>query len=965
MDSLIKSVVPSVGYYCLTTIRTGAPFQSFYTNLDDLLDAGFTASNGGRNAYYAMASFKDDSARTQDNVLALKAFWLDVDCKNKDPEKDYANKDEGILAIQDFCKRHSFPRPTIVDSGNGWHVYWILTNEISKDDWQPVADKLKALCLNSGLRIDPACTADSARILRIPDTMNYRFEPPSSVQVLMQSSEVFFDSFKALVESEYNELGIRKAPANTPTKKELSAVTKALLENSTSSFKKILVRGSAGTGCEQINHCVENQATLEEPLWRGVLSIAQCCTDRDKAIHFVSNQHPEYDPAFTDKKASVTKGPYTCATFDGLRANVCTKCQHWTKITSPIQLGKEIAQAPATPQTVQMVVKQPDPEPEVATPEAQNMLAIADAALAKFHQDQLNLVIPVPPKPFFRGAHGGLYKQVKMEDGTYDDQLIYSDDFYAHARLFDPVDGQVLACRLHLPLDGIRNFNIPVRIVGAKDELRKLLGSQGIAASDFTIKELSTYLIASAEELKHMQKEEKARTQMGWQEDDTFVVGNREYSKAGIRNCPPSNATQNYQHMFRMEGTLTEWRRVLDLYNAPGFEVHQFIFFLAMSSPMFKFINLPGMMTAMISDESGIGKTTLSKVCNSAWGHPDEMMSMPHDTINAVVNRMGVFNSISLFIDEFTNKAADVCSDIVYMGTHGRGKQRLASSANVERVNNTTWNLATFVTANAALRDKLSSIKASTEGENMRLLEFDMRGTPVLDKEIADNVFPLMHSNHGVAGHIYAAWLVQNVKNIPQMVKQVQRDLDKRFKFTTKERIWSAGFACAYTFAYVSKELGLHSFDIAHNLNVMFKRMQDMRSEVKSSITLHDAFLADFLTEHHGNILVVDGLPDKNGLRSPPKNRVVNKIIARYEPDTGKLFISTSALRDYCAKKQFTYNSLKQLTGAVATSCRLAANSGVISGSSSVLMFDTKVVGLDMTNIWVDAEEQKDEVPTA
>jgi len=580
-------------------------------------------------------------------------------------------------------------------------------------------------------------------------------------------------------------------------------------------------------------------------------------------------------------------------------------------------------------------------------------MSLIDAALAKFHNDQLNVTIPVPPKPFFRGANGGLYKQVKLEDGTTDDKLIYSDDFYAHSRLFDPVDGQVLACRLHLPLDGIRNFNVPVKSIGSKDELRKLLGCQGIAASDYTIKELSAYLIASAEELKYMQKEEKARTQMGWQEDGSFVLGNREYSKAGIRHCPPSNATMNYQHMFRMEGDMTTWRRVLDLYKAPGFEIHQFIFFLALSSPMFKFIDQPGMITSMISDESGLGKTTLSKVCNSVWGHPDEMMSMPHDTLNATVNRMGVFNSIALFIDEFTNKSPEVCSDIVYMSTHGRGKERMSSSANVERINNTTWRSATFVTANAAIRDKISSLKASTEGENMRLLEFDMRGTPVLEKEVADSTFPLMHKNHGVAGHIWASWLVQNASKVEPMVAQVKRDLDKKYKFNNKERNWSACFGAAFATAYVTKELKIHDFDIQNTISKLVEIMYRMRDEIKESITLYDALLADFLTEHHNSILVIDGLPDINGLKAPPKNRTSGAVVARYEPDTNKLYISSTSIREYCARKQFTFNSLKQLSGAITTTCRLTAGTGVAAAPSSVLLFDTKAVGLDMS-MWHD-----------
>ena len=970
MNTLINSVVPSIGTYCLTTIQGKAIVQTFYDNKDVLVAAGIDASAQGKNAYYAMASFNDASTRTQDNVLRLKSFWLDVDCKNKDPLKDYANKQDGIVAIQSFCARHSFPRPTIVDSGNGWHVYWVLDTEVTKAEWQPVADKLKSLCLNDNLRIDPACTADSARILRIPTTLNYRFDPPSPVELKMEGKPVMFDAFKGLIDLAFVTLNIKPSLkiAGTPTKKEMSAVTKALISNTTSSFKKIMKRSGAGTGCAQLLYGVVDQEIIDEPFWRAVLSVAHHCHDNDTAIHLASNQHPDYDFDATVAKAEQTKGPYTCATFDSLRGNVCNSCPHFNKITSPIQLGNEVVAA-AAPVTVSIM---PAPVVKPATIEAITEtieqiapvdMAKIDASLAAFHKDKDKVTIPVPPKPYLRGQNGGIYKQTKLEDGTYEDIVIYEDDFYAYARLWDPDEKQVLACRLHTPMDGVRVFNVPLKSVGSRDKLRELICSQGVAATDKTIAEISLYLIALTKELGRMQHEEKARTQMGWQEDNTFIVGAREYSKNGIRNCPPSNATTNYQAMFRMEGEMSEWRKVVDIYNAPGFEVHQFIFYLALSSPLLKAMNHPGMLTTLISDESGIGKTTLGMLCNSVWGHPREMLSMPHDTINATVNRMGVFNSVSLFLDEFTNKTPEVCSDIVYMATMGRGKNR-STITGVERVNNTTWNLNSFATANAALRDKLGSLKASAEGENMRLFEFDMRGTPVIPKNIADAIFPLIQTNFGLAGHFLASWFVENVDNLRPMIERVQRKMDLKFKFTSKERNWSMSVACAYTIAYVAKELKIHDFPIQENIEAMVKQIDRMRGEVEQSVTHFDALIADFLVENHSYILVVDGLLDANGLQSPPRNRSINKIVARYEPDTGKLYVAAKALRDYCVQRQFSFNSLVSLSNAGLGNKRLSAGSGVVAGNTRTVEFDTNLVNIDM-GMWHDMEAEVDDTATA
>jgi len=959
MDALINSVVPPIGTYCLTVIKGGKPRQVFYTDKNDLVADGLTASAAGGNAYYAMASFNDDSARTQDNVLAIKSFWLDVDCKDKDPAKDYANKDDGLIAIQSFCKSYGFPRPSIVDSGNGWHVYWALTQEQNKNEWQVVADKLKALCLQSGLRIDPACTADSARILRIPNTKNYRFNPPSDVVQVLASPEVDFEGFSAIVEMGYRTLPAPavKLPAAVSTKK-LSAVTKSLIGNKTASFKKIMQRCMAGTGCQQILDAASNQDTIDYYTWWGALTVAHHCTDRDIAIHAISKNHPDYDPNKVEAKASDNQGPRTCSGFDDKRSGVCQNCQHWGKITSPIQLGHELAASvgpvtvaiapPATPLHANLAAS--------ATSEASKLdMNEAEQALSTYNQSQLSVTIPPFPFPYLRGQNGGIYKRVRSEDGTFNDIPIYENDLYAYARMYDDNEGQVLAMRLHLPKDGVRYFNMPLRSVGARDQMRNILCSVGVAASEKNLQEIGNFIIASTRELQQMQAEEKARVQMGWQKDGTFVIGAREYSPSGIRNCPATAATANYQAAFTIQGSMREWRKMIDLYNQPGFAIQKFAFFVMTSSPLYYPVKHPGILLSLISDESGLGKTTLAKLALSVWGHHGMMTSFPQDTVNAATHKMGVMGSLPILMDEMTNKPAHEVSDLIYMTTHGRAKNRMSASANVERNNDTQWNHPALTTANASMGDKVSTLKASNEGEQMRLMEFDVRNTPILDKSIVDPIFALMETNYGLAGHLIASWCVKNAVHLPTLVKRAQVTMDARFKFSTKERNWSLAVACAYTMAYVTKELGIHDWDIEENIVEMIHQFDLMRGRVGSSVISHDGVLGDFLLENNSNILRINGLPDANGLMPAPPSRVIHHIMARYEPDTKILYVTRRDLRDYCARRQFSYESLKTMTGAKEDVKRMAAGTGIIASSVKVLRFDTAAAGLNM-DLWNDEE---------
>jgi hypothetical protein len=68
------------------------------------------------------------------------------------------------------------PKPLIVFSGGGLHVYWPLTEAITKEQWQPVAKQLKALTHCAAIRLlaDDARTSDISSILRPIGTHNYK-----------------------------------------------------------------------------------------------------------------------------------------------------------------------------------------------------------------------------------------------------------------------------------------------------------------------------------------------------------------------------------------------------------------------------------------------------------------------------------------------------------------------------------------------------------------------------------------------------------------------------------------------------------------------------------------------------------------------------------------------------------------------------------------------------------------------
>ena len=386
MPTFLQKILPDEGYYCVVGLKDGvSPQQSFYntwegieTGIRDLLEGDF-------NVYFACSSFSNSERRTQENAMYMKSFWLDLDCGEGKP---YPNQADALKALLSFCQTMKLPTPTIVDSGRGINVYWVLKESIKKDEWNPVAKQLKILCKEKGLEADPSVTADSARILRVPDTLNYKTDPPAKVSVLRESPEIDFEKIKELI-------GTTEA-TNEHTFAEVNSRQK---DNQQYSFSKIVQKIVKGKGCPQIEYALKHQAEVDYNLWRAILSIAANCKDSDVAIHAVSDKHPDYDRQKTEEKAvDLIDKPYRCDTIDGININVCDDCSHFGKIRSTIELGLE-------------VIEQEGIDPI------------------------LDFLPPKLPMPFFRAAKGGIYR--KSRNPEDDDLLIYHNDLFLIKRLHD------------------------------------------------------------------------------------------------------------------------------------------------------------------------------------------------------------------------------------------------------------------------------------------------------------------------------------------------------------------------------------------------------------------------------------------------------------------------------------------------------------------------------------------------
>ena len=121
--TFLKKVLGQDGHYCVFAFRTrdDKRIQKFYSSVDHVVDVAINLDKEGYDAYFALATFKEAGSRKVDNIKKLNSFFLDLDCGLS---KDYKTQEQAIEALKSFCMKFKLPRPTMINSGRGVHVYW-------------------------------------------------------------------------------------------------------------------------------------------------------------------------------------------------------------------------------------------------------------------------------------------------------------------------------------------------------------------------------------------------------------------------------------------------------------------------------------------------------------------------------------------------------------------------------------------------------------------------------------------------------------------------------------------------------------------------------------------------------------------------------------------------------------------------------------------------------------------------
>ena len=128
------------------------------------------------NVYFGVCPRSDKDGH-KEAVKRCQVVWADIDGKNFP-----GGKEDALIAAGNFAFAPSF----VVDSGNGFHVYWRLTESCSPADAEELMQEI-------GIHLKGDSTWDASRVLRVPGSFNVKGDVPIPCRLERARSDLSYN----------------------------------------------------------------------------------------------------------------------------------------------------------------------------------------------------------------------------------------------------------------------------------------------------------------------------------------------------------------------------------------------------------------------------------------------------------------------------------------------------------------------------------------------------------------------------------------------------------------------------------------------------------------------------------------------------------------------------------------------------------------------------------------------------
>jgi hypothetical protein len=891
----LRHVLPRTGPYCLAIQKTTTN-KVWHLSAETISDAAALAKEQDEredcNVFFAVgtlikAKAWDDAqqrfktSRTGDNIRGCQSYTMDIDAGLG---RAYGSVELALAALISFTKQHHLPKPTVVNSGGGLHVYWTLTEEVPQAEWEANGRVLSALAATSGLLHDSARSTDSSSVLRVVGCRNYKYDAKPIVSVLCVGAHTPVLTFHRLI-------GVQGVAPALPPQTALVTLNSNLGDlydrdslSAKKAFTRCRVLGFIGNP-ENQKHGRER---IPEPAWFAALSILTHCKNGRQAAHDISKSDPRYTTLGTDERfdrfVSKGMGPASCASLQKSFKDVdvswdgCSGCPYFDKITSPAVIAHRIEQLP-------------DPV----------VFAVGSDGLTQ------EIVVPALPADFMRTPKGIELRTVNLKTGVDDSIVVLPYDMYPKMLTYDEHSGlgHHITWMVNYPQIGWQERDIPIT---TKAQLAVTLAKYGIHIDEPNTNLVGNFMTSYVRRLQADARSAATFSKFGWHEGRGFVLGERLIHPDGTVSpaAMSDELREAAQDGVHCKGSVITWTQELTPYARDGLEPYRMEIYVPFASILYPLTGEKA-MTIGASGRGGVGKSTVMDVAASVWGEPDALVTRgtkDGHTRAAAEILANAMHHLPVFFDEITGRDAKELSDFIFNYTGGKGKIRSKSGGGI-RQDTATWSNICSMNMNSDVYAEMTASYRESDPHMMRFMQIEFPQTNIISKAEGDRIKAVIRENYGHAGFIFARYVAMNREAVRARVKEKIATIDINMGGVSKERYWTAGVACIMVAAEIASSLGLlPNFPVHSDCLWLYELLKTLRVMTVNNETPAGEMIAEFLDSELFNTLTISAKASNNidNIAREPRG----ELNVRFEADNGVAYISKAALTKFCRERGFT-----------------------------------------------------------
>ena len=916
----LEALWPSSGIYCLATPSpTGSWYHEIYKSIDEFI-AG-VAKRDRTNIFFCVHTLARRAVwnpekkvhdpnklrtnpdgdivdgplgawevRTHVNMKEAKCFFfdLDVDPAGGTPaHPKFKTRREALNALDQFLFVTRLPTPLVTSSGNGFHVYWLLTDTIASDVWRTHAASLYAVARREGLKVDSSRTTDQSSVLRVVGTRNVKpgkadTECEAFQEGVVTPTEDFLSQLTELLGStpvpqQRVHQQSKRAAGNLGTtfngpKQSLEAVSEVC------EHVRDYVRDGYGEGGYVQMYNVAG----------GVISYLE---DGNAIALKIGMRHPRATEADIERHTSTWQleadGPASCATLDTkCGGDACARCPFSSLGHNPLIIARKLAE-----QRLLDAI----PKPKPATPTQTVLTPLCEISYPYLRTD--------------KGIIQKVYKKVKGQDEEVEvhEPLVDYDMFPTKKLMRTKSEGGFSEWAVTLPPHNKqRVFKVPNADMSETRALSLLLINEELNVPPSRMEKVKAMLIHYLRDVQNTIEADRQFDHLGWVDNTVteFVLPTTVSNVDGTsKPCSLSAMAKATLDFVRTKGTIEGSIKAMQFYNKPNYLRHQFMILCGLAAPLFQATGHAGVMICA-TGESGGSKSTALHAAGSLWGDPDDyVINATNKGMTPLAQQEMIFtlSNLPVCFDEITKMDPSDLNDFVFQVSQRQRRKRLDNKGR-PRENPVSWKSAPVLcTSNSSVYNLLSIENNAGTAGNMRVIEieFPLQGTK--DVVSADQFLFDTRAHHGHIGPEFLRLYISQREAMDEQVRETVKEMKLKYDVVGSERFWIAMIACVLVAGRLARNAGLLPYDVdaivAWALNEQLPLLRSMVTTEKVEQS-SAALLSAFLNDKNGQTLIM--LPPSHDGKRYPLHEPHGAIVVEKDMDTQVAYVRHDEFRRWC-----------------------------------------------------------------